>query len=103
MKKLAMLVIILITAIPAAAQYAGGSGTSENPFRIDALRPDQMGNSVGNDLGLARTGACQQQQRPFGMQHCFKLLWIEGIQTHKVTLFRKMMTEISLPQAATGQ
>ena len=46
-----------------------GEGDGQDIPGTDAAVVNQMGDAVGNDTGLARACAGQDQKRPFAMQH----------------------------------
>ncbi len=62
------------------AQLGGGpvrEGDREDPPRGDVLDADQVGDPVGEDAGLARAGAGQDQQRAVGGRDGAGLLGVE--------------------------
>ena len=63
-----------------------GKGNGQDAVRRDA-QFQEMSNAAGQDLGLARTGASRNQQRPFGMLDGFTLAVVEGIKNRIHALF----------------
>ena len=62
------------------AQLGGGpvgEGDREDPPRGDVLDADQVGDPVGQDAGLARAGAGEDQQRALGRRDGARLLGVE--------------------------
>ena len=62
------------------AQLGGGpvgEGDREDPPRRDVLDADQVGDPVGEDAGLARAGAGEDQQRAVGGRDGAGLLGVE--------------------------
>ena len=55
-----------------------GEGHRQDPPRGDVLDADQVGDPVGEDAGLARAGAGQDQQRAVGRGDRAGLLGVEG-------------------------
>ena len=54
---------------------------------------DQVGDAVGDDAGLARAGAGQDQQRPFAVQHGLFLWRVEMFEKIHVVRFRLSVQE----------
>ena len=72
--------------LQARAHLPGGlvrEGDREDLVRLHADRGDQMGHPVGEDAGLARAGAGDDQQRAFGVQHRVAL---GGVQVCEIGL-----------------
>ena len=63
-----------------------GKGNGQDAVRCDA-QFQEVSNAAGQDLGLARTGASRNQQRPFGMLDGFTLAVVEGIKNRIHALF----------------
>ena len=64
------------------AQLRGGAvgeRDREDPPRGDALDADEVGDPMGQDAGLARAGAGQDQERPFGGRDRARLLGVERL------------------------
>ena len=56
-----------------------GEGDGEDPPRRHAVDPDEIGDPVGQDAGLARPGAGQDEQRALGRRDGASLLRVEGL------------------------
>ena len=54
-----------------------GEGDRQDPPRGDVLDADQVGDPMGEDAGLARSGAGQDQQRTLGRRHGACLLGVQ--------------------------
>ena len=87
---------------PAAHLARGlvGKGDREDLGRPDPVRRDQVGDAVGEDARLARPGAGDDQQRPFGVQDGLSL---RGIQVGEVLLGRQHGHASSLAPYEAGE
>ena len=52
----------------------------QNTLRSHTFDVNQVGDSIGNDAGLAATGPRQNKQRPFGLLHRGALLDIQLVE-----------------------
>ena len=54
-----------------------GERDREDLVRLDAMRPDQVGDPVREDAGLARARARDDEERPVDVEHCLALGRVE--------------------------
>jgi hypothetical protein len=64
-------------ALPKLGRSPVGERDGEDLPGRDVLDADEIGDPVGQDAGLARSGAGEDQQRPIGGRDCPRLLGVE--------------------------
>ena len=67
-------------AIPHFSRRFVGERNGQDRRRRHPLVADEVRNPVRNHTCLTASGACQDQERTFGVRDGFALLWIQALE-----------------------